>query len=382
MKRVLLLDTSFAARPIHDWLVKEGFETWTIGNRPQDILAMRAPDLYIQDSYSNVSVVQSHVERLKIDYVVPGCTDISIETALQLNLDHFPFDSADTYKMIADKALFRATCEKLDLPSPRRIKPEDLPFKGKLIAKPSDSFSGRGISVFDGEDINAASKALELAKSESRQGEALLETFADGQLYSYSAFLESQRVVDATIVREDGSITPYAVDTSYVETAFPDAGKTVVQSAIERLAHGLMLADGLLHVQFIWDGEKPWLIELGRRCPGDLYPQLVQLGTGKRHAASYASYFVERPRPAAIAQTPRHIVRHTLTAGHHSFEGIWFQQGETMVEFHPLQPAGRTIPPADRIDRVGLAFLEYTDESGRNAAHDRFMTHSSYKTRI
>jgi hypothetical protein len=41
MTRALLLDTSFAARPIHDWLLEEGFEVWTIGNRPQDVLARR-----------------------------------------------------------------------------------------------------------------------------------------------------------------------------------------------------------------------------------------------------------------------------------------------------------------------------------------------------
>jgi hypothetical protein len=111
------------------------------------------------------------------------------------------------------------------------------------------------------------------------------------------------------IVREDCSVKPYAVDTSHVVWDFPAAGVAQVKGAIEHLARYLALVDGLLHVQFIRDGENVWLMELGRRCPGDLNPSLVELGTGLQHAARYASYFVAQ----------RHILRHTLSAGHGNY---------------------------------------------------------------
>lgn len=380
MTRVLLLDTAFAARPIHDWLRDQGFEVWTMGNRPGDVLARRDPDHYICDSYHDPAVVQAHVDRLDIRHVVPGCTDISIETALRLRVPGTRLDPPETYAQLADKGLFRALCARLDLPAPRRVPPEHLPQPGRFIAKPTDSFSGRGISVFDGSDAVQARAALALARSESRTGEALIETYADGQLHSYSCFLEAQQVVDATIVREDGSVTPYAVDTSHVRGDFPAAGSAILRDSIERLARHLGLIDGLLHVQFIWDGETPWLIELSRRCPGDLYPWLVQLGTGKPHAARYASYFVGRPVPRAAAAGPRHILRHTVTAGHGSYEGIWFTSPASVLEFHPLAATGRETPPPARIDRVALVFLEL--QSGEELAieHDRFFTRQAYKT--
>src|ERR1700757_4586983 len=106
MTRVLLLDTSFAARPIHDWLLEEGFEVWTISNRPQDVLARRDASHYLQDNYADAVVVQSHVDRLGIDCVVPGCTDVSIETALRLRLKKTVLDTPGTYRKIADKSAF------------------------------------------------------------------------------------------------------------------------------------------------------------------------------------------------------------------------------------------------------------------------------------
>lgn len=378
--RVLLLDTAFAARPIHDWLLEQRFEVWTIGNRPDDVLARRDPAHYLQDNYANITTVQRHVDRLEIQHVVPGCTDISIETAQRLRVPATVMDSAENYAKIADKGKFRAICEELDLPAPRRIPVEDLPVAGRLIAKPMDSFSGHGISVFDGSNREAGLRALEFARDKSRTGGALIETFADGALHSYSCFLEDQEVVDATVVREEGSITPYAVDTSHVAWAFPTGGCSILKDSIERLARHLSLVDGLLHVQFIWDGEKPWLIELSRRCPGDLYPWLVELSTGKRHAARYASYFVGRHVATPTTPVRRHILRHTVTAGHNNYEGLWFNRPTPVVEFHPLAAAGREAPPENRIDRTALVFSEFPSETELLANHLQFLNRVAYRS--
>lgn len=381
MSRVLLLDSSFAARPIHDWLLEQGCEVWVMGNRPLDLLAQRDPGHYINDNYASVEAVQGHVDRLGIEYVVPGCTDLSIETALRLKRTRGRMDSPETYHRLADKAAFRALCVELDLPAPRRIEVEQLPVPGKVIAKPSDAFSGRGISVADGADRAAAERALQAARAESRNGEAFLETYVAGQLHSYSVFLEDGKVAAAVFVREDGSVTPYAVDISHAVTDFPAQGEAILRDAIERMAGALQLVDGLLHVQFIWDGERPWLIELSRRCPGDLYPYLVELSTGLRHAAHYASHFIGRPFPYATAKS-RHVLRHTVTAGHDSFEFMRFVAPVPLLEFHALAVTGREAPPRDRIDRVGLMFMEYSTRLELVAAHEQFLARSTCTTRI
>lgn len=370
MKSVLLIDTSFAARPIHDFLVEQGFDVWTMGNRPDDLLAARNPGRYIRADYSKVAEVQAHVDRIGFDYVVPGCTDVSIDTAIRLTGTKSAFDAPETYERLANKAAFRRLCAELEVCAPRRVMEEELPFAGRLIAKPSVSFSGRGITVFDGGDHAAAAQALAQAKAESRDGKALMETFVEGQLYSFSAFVERRKVARSVVVREDGSVTPFAVDTSYVEPDFPAGGLAEVQGAVERIAEALQLVDGLLHVQFIWDGEHPWLVEVSRRCPGDLYPTLVELGSGLRHAARYASYFVGIAAVQDEGSRERHVLRHTVTAGHRNYEFLQCRTAQPLLEFHALAKLGREAPPNDRIDRVGLVFFEYEKKSELIAAHD------------
>lgn len=373
MIKVLLLDTSFAARPVHDYLVEQGSEVWTIGNRPDDLLARRDPSRYIQGDYSDVPEVQRHVSRLGIDYVVPGCTDISMDTAIRLTGIKSKFDAPSTYERLANKAAFRSLCEELDLRAPRRVAETELPISGKLIAKPAVAFSGRGIRVFDGTDLAAAAAALTSAKRVSGDGNAIIENYVDGQLYSYSLFLERQRVVNSVFVREDGSASKFAVDTSFVESNFPEHGSVQIQWAVERLADALQLLDGLVHVQFIWDGSQPWLIEVSRRCPGDLYPWLVELGSGLRHAARYASYFVGRSIPGESRTEPRHVLRHTLTAAHGNYEFLQCLKAQPLLELHALTKIGREAPPPDRIDRVGLAFFEYESRSQLIAAHEKLV---------
>jgi hypothetical protein len=379
MTRVLLLDTSFAARPIHDWLVEAGFEVWTIGNRPDDVLARRDPDRYIKASYADPEVVQAEVDRLGIRHVVPGCTDISIETAQRLRVPGTRMDAPETYHQLADKTAFRDLCRELDLPAPRQVPADGFPRAGRFIAKPTDSFSGRGISVFDGMDAAAAGRALALAQSESRRGETVIETYADGQLHSYSCFVEGQAITDGAFVREYGSVSRFVVDTSYLVDDFPPAGRAILDEAMGRLARRLGLVDGLLHIQFIWDGATPWLIELSRRCPGDLYPWLVELSTGSRHAARYASYFVGRRLPPATSRR-RHILRHTVTASHANYEGIWFGTPAPVIEMHPLAATGREAPAPTRTDRVALLFVEHDSSDALVDDQKAFLSRLRYRT--
>jgi hypothetical protein len=78
----------------------------------------------------------------------------------------------------------------------------------------------------------------------------------------------------------------------------------------------------------------------------------------------------------------RHILRHTLTAGHANYEAVWFSEAAPVLELHPLATSGRETPPHGRIDRVGLLFLEYQTESALREGHGRFLGRTSYRTAI
>src|SRR6185436_12605384 len=111
-------------------------------------------------------------------------------------------------------------------------------------------------------------------------------------LYSYSAFLEGGQVETAYVVREGSRYEPFAVDTSYVVANYSSAKLRQVRDAVEAIGRHLNLCDGLVHVQFIDDGDRIAILEVTRRCPGDLYSRLIEYSTGFPYAARYASYFV------------------------------------------------------------------------------------------
>ena len=52
------------------------------------------------------------------------------------------------------------------------------------------------------------------------------------------------------------------------------------------------MCDGLLHTQFIANGDDFWIIECMRRCPGDLYGGLIERSTGVNYTDLFVRPFV------------------------------------------------------------------------------------------
>ncbi len=374
--KVLLLDTAFSAMPIYDYLVAQGHDVWTMGNRPDDILAQRAGDRWIEQDYSRVLEVGQHVKRIGIDCLVPGCTDVSMDTCVQLGTGRL--DDAETNATLGNKRRFRALCAELGLPAPRERDVSAFPVAGRFICKPVDGFSGRGITVFDGEDAEGVAAAFETACRESSCGEALAEPFVVGDLYSYTTFLEKGEPQDWFFVREGSSINPFAVDTSYVSNALPESCREVLADGVSRIADKLGLMDGLIHTQFIWDGQAPAIVEMARRCPGDLYALLIEYSTGFRYAAKYASYFLGERFDTAPTMR-RHVLRHTVTSDERAvFGGLRFSETLPVKAFFPLRCLGEELA-GGHAGRAGVLFCEFGERDAMHLAEDRFLARAVYE---
>ena len=283
-----------------------------------------------------------------------------METCVQIGRPWFRADPAEVNEAISNKAAFRKLCEELDLPAPRAVAHASFPRPGRFICKPVDAFSGRGITVFDGQDAEALSHAVSVAEVASRTREVLIEHFRQGDLYSCSAYVETGRLRFPFFVREGSSANPFAVDTSYVTYDLPAAAQASLLDGLERLCARLNLADGLLHTQFILDSGQPFIVELTRRCPGDLYARLIEFSTGYPYAASYASAFLGEPLGEAKI-TSRHILRHTVTARDGGiYRGLSFHKPVNVKAFYPLVPIGVTLLP-NQGSRAGVLFVECDD---------------------
>ncbi len=357
MDKVVLLDTNIAAAPIHQYLTGAGYEVHVAGRNPNDALAKAVPN-YVNLDYSDVDATLALIERLGAKYLIPGCNDLSYETCAAISARRpFPgIDSVEITRILGNKQDFRRYAERTGIPAPRQIAEADVAAGRSVIVKPVDAYSGRGVTALKTPTADELTAALALAKGFSATGACLIEEFVEGQLYSHTAFLGEAGIVVDFIVEEHGSINPFTVDTSCVVPDFDSTLLGKVRAAIEQIARDLKLTSGLIHTQFIVEGDRFWIIEITRRCPGDLYSLLISLSTGFDYAENYVRPFIDQP----FKDSPRRqsaIMRHTITVREaQTFGSLQFHRPVQIETFVQQALAGDQLAPSP-FSRVGIIFV-------------------------
>jgi biotin carboxylase len=360
MSKVLLVDTSIASAPIYNYLNEAGHQVHVVGGNPQDYLA-RVTDHYHELDYSKIEQFRAFVERECFEYIVPGCNDVSYRVCAAVNTDAaYPgIDSPENVEILNDKQKYREFASSTGLSVPRTYTlTEALSLSVAVIVKPVDAFSGKGITIVHNPQCAIELEAgIALAKHASPTGRFVIEQFVAGQLHSHTAFLAAGHVVMDFFVEEHCTANPYAVDTSRVIDLFPEGLGAVLRSAVEKTADLLKLENGLMHTQFLLSRNEVWLIEPTRRCPGDLYSNLIELSTGINYAENYARPFLGLPYSFSTdSSVKKMIMRHTITA---SLGGrltpIRFNLDLQIKEIVNMMIAGETVKPAPA-SRVAIMF--------------------------
>lgn len=383
MKKTLLVDTNRAAYPVYRELERLGHDIWVVGNDPFEPLARMVKN-YISFDYSDLSKLDSLIEREQFDFLVPGCNDLSYAMCAEVNKGRFPgIDSTQVTRTINKKSMFNRLTKDLSIPSPASLTLSEAIEVRSVIVKPVDSFSGRGISVVIDPSEKNLNEAIELAASVSHTKEHTIEEFVDGQLYSYSAFLDSGQVKTGFVVREDCSANPFAVDISCVDFSFPDDLRYSLVRDVEALARHLELNSGLVHVQFILREGRYFVIEMTRRCPGDLYSLLIEHSTGYNYAAAYLSAFLGQsiPEPTSALMQQEAIIRHTVTGctGEPYF-GLEFHQPVSIKRLVPLCSAGECFM-SDLQCRAAIVFIQAESAEKKNKIYQQLIARKLYALR-
>lgn len=367
MSNVLLVDTNFSSGPIYQFLIQSGHTVTVVGGNPDDALAKSA-DSYVQMDYSDVEKTRQLVAERRIDYLVPGCNDRSYMVCAEINQDsRFPgIDPPETAGVINNKEKFRIFAAQHNLPSPRALSEQEIGKRWPVIVKPVDAFSGRGVTIIHRENSHKLSEALDVARQASRTKTCIVEDYVEGQLYSHTAFIQGGEIIVDCIVEEHGTANPFVVDTSRVNYDFPSVTLEAIRRDITFLAGKLSLQDGLIHTQFIDDGSQYWLIEVTRRCPGDLYSQLIEMSTGLNYAENYARPFLGLPFCVTGNDQKKWVMRHTLTQSHGYILGsLSFQLALTIKKWVPISLTGDRLSPSP-YGRVGVIFVEEATEAALN----------------
>lgn len=365
---ILLVDTNFSSMPIYESLVAGGHNVFVIGGNKNDFLAVGLKN-YIHADYSDTEVLAAVVNQYSIDCIIPGCNDASYTACAGIShtKNASNIDSVSVTRKILNKDTFRDFAQAHNLSVPRKhdiAHIGSLPPRHPIIVKPADSFSGKGITKLDYLDAEKMASAIQLAEQNSKSKSCLIEDYIEGQLYSHSAFIDAESIARDFWVTEYGFANKYAVDTSYIDHELSDAIKNKIRHEITQLAQILKIKNGLIHTQFIVDHNSDiWLIEITRRCPGDLYSKLIQHSSGFDYAAAYAGYFIdpETDIPLVRADDSKIVLRHTITDNNTGiFKSIEFKKHIPILEYIQIAFIGTPIQPSPA-GRIGILFLECHD---------------------
>jgi len=281
-KKLLLVGGSHADIPII--LAAKKLDLWVIttGNNPQDLGHSHADEYHAED-YSQAQKIFLLAKKLNIDAICASSNDFSAlacaYTAEKLNLAGH--DTFETSQIIHHKDKFRAFALAHNISVPQTI---DYPINTShlldypLIVKPVDLSGGKGISkVYNKQELDhAIIEAKELSKSHN----IVIEAFIEGSNHGYSTFLKEGEIVFAFMDDEHYFHNPYLVSGASTSLHYTKDIAEKLNKDLEQIAKILNLVDGLFHVQFILQKNIPYIIEICRRTPGDLYVKLVEYATG------------------------------------------------------------------------------------------------------
>ena len=319
--RALLIGSSYSAAPLFYALKRRGFHVTVCGARREDPCHRYADHSEFFD-YSSVERLNDFLERERFDFIVPSCNDfayLSGSAAAEAHGD-VGFDPYERSLDLHTKGRFRSICEAHSIPSPKRyyagiaegFDPEAFPAGYPVLVKPADSFSGRGMSLH--RSRNGLAEAIQSAAQSSRSGEIVIEQYVEANFHSHTAFYQRGEFVWDGFVDEFCVAYPYQVDCSNYPSLLPLPIKEGARATMLRLARELNLADGLIHTQFLSDGKEFWILETMRRCPGDLYGNLIERATGVPYTDMYLCKFLGETYPATDFDGEcKFFGRHTLS---------------------------------------------------------------------
>lgn len=360
-KKLLLADANFSCLPILRYLLSQDSEVAVCGNLATDPCHHYADQSLVFD-YSNTDDLRQAIAEHAISYLVPGCNDASyVSCALAAEALGLPgYDSYDTTLVVHHKDRFRSYSVERGYPVPHST--DDENYRGlrfPVLVKPVDSFSGRGISKVS--DLDELDRQYALAARHSSAGQVVVEEFVEGSLHSHSAFIKNGKIVLDFFVDEFCTVYPYQVNSSCLSYTLADPIRHEVRVWCEQLSADLSLTDGLVHSQFIYREGRFWVLEVTRRCPGDLYSELIRQSTGVDYAGLYAAPFLGIPLPDAVPKSePRYIARHTASQSRPCvLHSTSLALTHAKAEFVSIANAGATVREAP-FGKTGIYFIDFS----------------------
>jgi len=312
MNRILILGGSHRDIPLIGACKDLGYYVITLANL-DGYIGHHYSDKYYKIDFNDGEAVKEIIRKEGVSYIIPGCGEASylktVELCEELRIGNL--DSFETAKIVHNKWLFKEFCLSNGISTPAGVFYEDgvgVNLRFPVLVKPTNLSGGRGVRVVN--DETGMIRAIEEAQKYSR--EIFIEEFVQGDLMACSVILQNNKV----------SYIFTGLDVSYenkylISTAFPyelsDKATRKVISDIETISSGLGLCDGMFHLQVILRSDVPYIIDVTRRIPGDLFPFLIEECDGIEYSRAvvklYTTGVLDRELESKFT-SPKCVVRH------------------------------------------------------------------------
>ena len=284
-KTILILNGSHSEVPLIKSAKKMGLYVITSGNDPY-LIGHQYSDSFIKADFSDKELIIKIVKKMKVNFICPPAHDLGMLTASyvaeKLNLPGY--DSFKKSEIVHHKDKFKDFCKKINFKTPAIFSEQynyndikKIYKSSKLIIKPVDLGGGKGISIVNNE--RSFEKAKLKAKRASPSKKIVIEQFVQGSLHSLTTYVTNKKIV---FFHHDNELTfknPFNVHSSLAPGTLSEANLNFVITQLELFSKQLNLVDGILHAQIISNKTDCFIIELTRRCSGDLYPLPVEFIT-------------------------------------------------------------------------------------------------------
>ncbi|MCL0063327.1 ATP-grasp domain-containing protein [Peptococcaceae bacterium] len=370
MKKALILGGSHRDIPLIMAAKKLGFFVITLGDRDYYI-GHKFSDKNYKIDFTDLEKVSKVIEAEKIDVLIPGCGEKALLNTVILGKKYKigNFDSLEAVNIIHDKWKFKEFCQKRGINVPKGVKItscENTVLENislPCIVKPLNLSGGRGVCVVKSKDElkSAVKHALEV----SENNEVLIEEFIDGELLACSVFVRNGQIGYSFVGKDDVYLNKYLVSSAYpIEIKDEVLGK--LKQNVEKIIADLSLKDGPFHLQFILKDDIPYIIDVTRRIPGDLYPYLIEFSTGIRYSeAVVKAYIGDNIDPTLLKEKEKKfIIRHCIMSSKNGvLKDILVDKevkGEIIYELY-LMEKGTNIDNYLR-QQIGIVFFEFNSE--------------------
>ena len=277
-KKALLLCSSHNDLGLVKALRKLGYYIIVTGNK-SGLIGQRWCDEFIKADYSDKELILSIARSNEINAICQCCNDLGVYTAAyvaeQMGLPGY--DSYETTLLLHNKDRFKEYAKRHNITSPMSMafsneenaleyaETADYP----IIIKPTDCSAGNGISKVNNKE--SALSAIKYAFNKSRVGRIVIERYVMGTQHGFCTFLIDQKVVAICSNNEYSILNPFRVEIDTYPADNYEIVKDALIQQIELIAKDLKLKDGIFHLQYIFDGRYPQIIEVMRRILGNMY---------------------------------------------------------------------------------------------------------------